>query len=188
MSIFNKLLSLFSKPEVQAVSATNGNQNEKKYTTTMVNSVTLSSDMKTLFLIDNGRAISFPLDIDKGILIGTLKGQITVATGFEVVRETEGESLPGTGEVEPVTLSATRGHPQMPSRFVVPITGNQWTVAFIAKHEALAVVGATDIDIALTGDTGGLAKPNIVFFRLKEAVLHVRLFDNKLYFSLLASK
>jgi len=67
MPILDKLIALFQgepSPEAQAslhLIRQGKYKTSKPYTTNMLNSITLSSDMKTLYLIDNGRAISYSL-------------------------------------------------------------------------------------------------------------------------------
>lgn len=100
----------------------------------MVNTITLSSDMQTLYIIDDGRAFEFPINTAKGIYVGTLKGQITAATALEPATEE------GTEVKRGKTLKLTT-------------TKSQWNLAFAKKLEALSVIGATDIDSSIIGAT-----------------------------------
>lgn len=130
---------------------------KRKVTTTMLNSVTFSSDMEQLYLIDNGRAISFDLKSPEGILIGTLGDQLVVATA---VVSSDAPEPPtggdpgggGAGTVsdagsEPVARAARR----MEVKF--PVTkDSQWTAVFNPGNGVLAIIGVTDI-------TSGIAEP-----------------------------
>lgn len=100
----------------------------------MVNTVSLSSDMQSLFLIDEGRAFAFPLDAVKGVYVGTLKGQISAATALDPATDESNEAKKGK------TLKLTT-------------TKSQWTLAYYRKSEVLGIIGATDIDSSLIGAT-----------------------------------
>lgn len=94
---------------------------------TMTNTITLSSDMNTLYLIDDERAIPFDLTNGKGVVIGILKDQITVATASDTNKATE---LNKTSE----------------ERIEIPVKGNQWTVTYNEPNQLMHVIGAVDID------------------------------------------
>lgn len=112
----------------------------------MINSLTLSSDMKTLYLIDNGRCIDFPLDTKRGVIIGTLLGQVTVVSAIEPVAD---------NAVKAVGLTR------------LPVDGNVWTLAYLPKQQASAVIGATEIDFSLSSGSGGSSpKPQVQLFDL----------------------
>lgn len=111
-----------------------------KYTTTMINTLTLSSDMKTLFLIDNGRAVSFPIDTENGVLIGSFKGQIAVATALTQEEEEEGAATPPEPEG------------RMPGKQVIITVGiatKQWTLTYNKRSGIMSIIGATEIDSSL---------------------------------------
>ena len=93
----------------------------------MSNTITLSTDMNTLYLIDDERAIPFDLT-GKGAVIGTLGGQVSV------VSASSGKQ----------TLLAGKG---TTTRKEFPIKDNQWTVNYNEEHVAMHVVGVTDVDI-----------------------------------------
>lgn len=136
----------------------------------MINSLTLSSDMKTLYLIDNGRCIDFPLDNKKGIVIGTLLGQVTVVSAIEPIADNATKSA-----------SLTR----------LPVDGNVWTLAYLPKQQASAVIGATEIDFSLRsgsgGNSGGSPKPQVQLFDLSEGkVLRLRRVGDFLELELIA--
>ena len=77
MNIFEQILkwlkgiSKRSDPEVgdagQLPQENNSNPKDNLNTPIMLNTITLSSDLETLYLIDNNRAIKFPLNSKEGI-------------------------------------------------------------------------------------------------------------------------
>ena len=117
----------------------------QKHITTMVNSITLSSDMSTLYLIDNGRSIDFPFNNPRGILIGSLKGQLSVATAIE----------------PPTTEETAEG-----KTIKLPTEKAQWTMFYHIDTEVLGIIGASDIDIAISEPGGPSCNQN--FFDLKD--------------------
>ena len=148
------------KAEEAADSSTEEPIAERKVTTTMLNSITLSSDMEVLYLIDNGRAIPFKLSAAKGILIGTLGKQLVVATAVDSPEAPEppsgGAGSGDAGAGAERTASAARNlitRPKPTNEFKLPITGKrQWTLVYNKEHEVLAVIGVGDI-------TSGIVQP-----------------------------
>ena len=124
-----------------------------KHTTVMLNSISLSSDMKTLYLIDNGRAIPFDLTVKEGVLIGMLGGQLVVATAVNLPTASDtpvGTSEPTTdGEVaggrRPVPLPV----PELEKFTFKAGEDSQYTFSYNAKNKALTVIGLDDIIINL---------------------------------------
>lgn len=105
----------------------------------MLNSITLSSDMKTLYLIDNGRAISYSLESGNGVLIGALKDQLVVASALTPVEETPTPDGSGT--------AASRA---ANTKLKLNTTGkNQWTFTYNKPNRTLSVIGIGDIEIGL---------------------------------------
>jgi hypothetical protein len=147
--------------EVVAVEkATEPSAIQQKVTTTMLNSITLSSDMETLYLIDNGRAIPFDLNHPKGILVGTLGAQLVVATAVDKPNATEEPTTGdpgGGGDAGPVDggggTVAARPKPRTEIKFPV-VTGQQWTIFYNDHTGILAIIGVTDIN-------GSIAEPDI---------------------------
>lgn len=92
----------------------------------MDNTITLSTDMNTLYLIDDERAIPFDLT-GKGAVIGALGGQVSVVSAST-------SKTPFTGDKNNVT------------RKEFPTKNNQWTVNFNEANVAFHVVGIADVD------------------------------------------
>ena len=130
-----------------------------KYTTTMINTITLSSDMKTLYLIDNGRAIDFPIDEKHGILIGTINGQITVATALSQTEEQGGND---TGD--------TRMVPAVPEIIKLPAKEAQWTMVYRKETALIGIIGTADIDFSFRNDDN--CESHV--FNLNEKVIKIK--------------
>ncbi len=145
MPILDKLRAFFqTEPSIEAQAnlvliRQRQYKTSKPYTTNMLNSITLSSDMKTLYLIDNGRAISYSLESGNGILIGALKDQLVVASALAPIEENPtpdgGGALAGRAANTRLTLNTTGK--------------NQWTLSYNQTNRTLSVVGVGDIDIGL---------------------------------------
>ena len=151
----------------------------------MVNSITLSSDMKTLYLVDNGRAISFPLSDEKMILVGLLKDQVTVATalspGDKIDEPQPGPENPGEISTGGALLRGTGGGGQ---EVKVPLgPSSQWTIFYNRKHQVLGLIGAVEIDPGLNTDEPEPVDTSIFLFDLNEVVVGIISIGNALVFS-----
>lgn len=121
----------------------------------MVNSITVSSDMSTLYLIDNGRSIDFPFNNPRGVLIGSLKGQLSVATAIEP---------PSSEEMaEAKTLK-------------LPTENAQWTMFYHFDDRVLGIIGASDIDFAKPEPPEPQCNQN--FFELEGNIVRIRRIGN----------
>lgn len=108
-----------------------------KHTTTMLNSISLSSDMNTLYLIDNGRVIPFDLTVPQGVLVGLLGGQLVVATAV---------ATPSRGDMPLVGTPRAAAD----NKYTFKAGDNsQYTLHFNAKHSALGIIGMDDVVIHL---------------------------------------
>ncbi len=97
--------------------------------TAMTNTITFSSDMETLFVIDDGKACAYNLSHPNGVIIGTLRGQVVAGTA---------EALPPDGDVlQRITLNLQKA---------------QWTAYYRRPLQTLNVIGATDIDLGLSDE------------------------------------
>lgn len=133
----------------------------------MLNTITFSTDMDILYLIDNGRAIPYSLNTIGGVLVGVIKGQLVVVSALE--------QMPDKGEDDTV-FSAIRERSAIPIPNVkaakIPTERGQWTIAYIRKSQKLCIMGAVDID------SGLVAKDELslegYLFDLKEGFLNIQ--------------
>ena len=124
--------------------------NKDKHTTTMLNSISLSSDMKTLYLIDNGRAIPFDLTVPQGVLVGLLGDQLVVATAVNRPQSGELPVEPDPTAGEEVNVSGGRGpEPVLAKHTFKAGENSQYTVSYNSKNRALGIIGVDDIVIHL---------------------------------------
>ena len=178
MTIFDRIRNWFRpKRKEQPVTENNDKPTLEITNPPMVNTITLSSDMETLFLIDDGRAIEYDLGSPKGLLIGTLNGQLTVATAPVDSPNDDDES----GATAPPT-------DQDGSRTVVKVSTKnaQWSATYNLKTQTLFFIGATDIDIGEPNVArGGDATPKVFGFDLKGRVANIRRIGNAIEIALI---
>ncbi|PHN07698.1 hypothetical protein [Flavilitoribacter nigricans] len=128
------------------------------------NSITLSPDMSTLYLIDNNRAIPFDLNNKNGIVVGTLDGQLTVATALPVIIPPQDKEDPTTPEIPDDDAGNTGGTPDReleespirrlaisPRYFKISTLRKQFTLMFNKELGVLSIIGASDIDTSIIG-------------------------------------
>lgn len=116
---------------------------------TITNTVALSSDMDTLYIIENGRPFEYSLLHPNGIFVGTMRGQIVAGTA---------EGQPTADEVErKITLSAKRSF---------------WTATYRRSDQTFNVIGATDIDVGIVESVE--LKTQIHRLPIGKALLHIR--------------
>ncbi|MEM0991491.1 MAG: hypothetical protein AAF806_18580 [Bacteroidota bacterium] len=119
----------------------------------MSNTITLSTDMKTLYLIDDERAIPFDLT-GKGAIIGTLGGQVTVisaSSGKQLASKVTGKE----------------------NRKEFPIKNNQWTVNFNEEFGVMHVVGVVEVDVFISNPING-GKCSKVGYDLEKQIVSIR--------------
>lgn len=151
----------------------------------MVNSITLSSDMTTLYLIDDGRAISFKLQKDKMILVGLLKGQITVATSLAPDEKLEAMES-GTADASTSGTLLRVGEAAKSGTVKVAVEANaQWTVAFNRGTRSMALIGAVEINPGLASEDPDPLRPKGFLFNLSEVVVGINRVENALIFTTL---
>jgi hypothetical protein len=115
----------------------------------MFNSITLSSDMKTLYLIDNGRAIPFDLTVPEGVMVGLLGDQLVVATGAAKMADQQPE-LPTEG------LVAGRAAAPVAEQATFKVTEkSQYTITYNPQKRALGIIGWDDVVIQLEAPEDG---------------------------------
>lgn len=157
MPFWETLKSLFARkpaPLTREKPAATATTAATKPLARMVNTITLSSDMETLYLIDNGRAIAFSLLDPRGVVIGIIGGQLSVASASAVANE---PSLPGGdtgGGFDGGTGEAKVLAKPMVGAIKVPIAANkQWTITYNPGSDVVAIIGATDIDTGIAEPT-----------------------------------
>ncbi len=104
----------------------------------MLNSISLSSDQTSVFLIDNGEAIEFPLEEDNGVLIGHMGGQLTTASAPDAT-PANAVSLPFALDTEADQWQITFN----PDRSLLHIIGQPKQTP---ETEGDRTIGATDVD------------------------------------------
>jgi len=130
--------------------------------TIMTNTITLSSNMDSLILIDEGKATVHLLSHPNGLIIGTLRGQILAGTS---------ESLPEAAEIlKTITIS---------------LEAERWTIFYDRPGRTLNVIGATDIDLGLVGDREAPSKAVVHKLDIGGNPVHIRRSGNTITFSLL---
>jgi hypothetical protein len=130
--------------------------NKDKHTTLMLNSISLSSDMKTLYLIDNGRAISFDLTVPQGVIVGLLGDQLVVATGSTVAIP---QDTPTTGGAVIDTSGSTKGGGK--TYTFKAGEDSQYTLSYNGKNKALGIIGVDDVVIHLEAPEEGTCSEQI---------------------------
>lgn len=152
--------------------------------------------MKALYLLDEGRLISFSLLEPEGVIISTIDGQLSVVHGNAMADE---PLPPGgvTDEEEGSGDTPTGGdeEPDAPDDAVAraaaeniewPLDNKkQWTLTYHEETGIMAVLGATDIDGSITEH--GQVKTEGYAFKIKNNNKAVKLVrkGNKLEASLM---
>ncbi len=124
----------------------------------MLNTITLSTDLNTLYLVDNGRLIAYSLEKDQGVVVGMLDGQVSVVSGRRRLPPIQGNTAAPEETNEVIdsetesALLAPRPAKQVPGAepaartFKLPVADrNQYTVTFNEETQTVAIIGAIDI-------------------------------------------
>lgn len=156
--------------------------NKDKHTTLMLNSISLSSDMKTLYLIDNGRAIPFDLTVPEGVLVGLLGDQLVVATGTTLPVPQEVPLPTAEGAVASAEVERTR---PVEKKYTFKAGENsQFTVSYNGKNKALSVIGVGDIVINLEAPEDNTCEAEVLSVDKKKIVRIRRVEDELEIFAL----
>jgi len=148
-------------------------RNKDKHITTMLNSISLSSDMKTLYIIDNGRAIAYDLAAPEGVLVGLLGKQLVAATASAPPPPIEVEDLPEddgrrSAKTEKFTFKAGKN--------------SQFTLTYNEGSQTLAIFGVEDIVINIASpDSGDCSKKTFSLEKIK--VIRIKYFNELLIIS-----
>lgn len=163
----------------------------------MVNTISFSPDMRTLYLIDSGRTIPFALDKGNGVLIAILHGQITVVSAPDSPfgkPDDVPDSPSGTSGDSPedpnsparrslaTDPTSSISLPMYPRRISIPVADSQWNVFNNQENQALVVIGTTDINAGIREERDLV--PEIAVFKLRNRVLNIRFLNDRLYFTL----
>lgn len=154
--------------------------NKDKHTTLMLNSISLSSDMKTLYLIDNGRAIPFDLTVPEGVLVGLLGDQLVVATGTTLPVPQEVPLPTVEGAIEDTEVARTR--PVEKTYTFKAGENSQYTVSYNAKNKALSVIGVGDIVINLEAPEDNTCETEVLSIDNKK-IVRIRRVEDELEMS-----
>lgn len=118
----------------------------------MLNTITLSTDLSKLYLIDNGKLVTFSLDTPNGLTIGLLEGQLAVVTKQDPPSGSSGPVAGPTVEDEGALISVgsrTAAAKKKDLRFELE-ERNQYSVTFNSANQAMGIIGATDIISTIT--------------------------------------
>lgn len=108
-----------------------------------MNTITFSTDMDTLYLIDSGRAIPYSLNTIGGVLVGAIKGQLVVVSALE--------PFPDKTDNNEVLAFQSRAAGPIPNVKSAKLSTNrgQWTLTYIRKSQKVCIMGAVDIESGL---------------------------------------
>lgn len=136
--------------------------------------------MKTLFLIEDDRAISYALDKRNGVLVTVLRGQITVVSAPEIDRTAEEATITAERRVDLADIDGKRRPQPFPQKVTVPVKGNQFNIFYNQQGRTLGIIGATDIDVAIKEEK--LPGTMVSLFPLKDRIVNIRRRGNRLDF------
>lgn len=132
------------------------------------NMITLSSDMTTIYLIDGGRAIPYSLNAIGGVLVGEVKGQITVVSALEPIPM---EDKPTDGKSMEKSVARAAGIPVVKSAKIPTSKGN-WNFIHLRERRQLCIIGAVDLEGSLTSSNTLTAEAYI--FDLREGFINIQ--------------
>lgn len=133
-----------------------------------VNTITFSTDMSVIYLIDSGRAIPFSLDTIGGVLIGEVRGQITVVSAMD--------PYPGGGkDVQSFSKERAVGIPVVKSAKIPTNKGN-WNFLYLRERKQVCIIGAVDIESDLQKSNELQAAAYI--FDLREGFINIQKVGN----------
>lgn len=113
-----------------------------------VNSIAFSSDLSTLYLIDDGRALAFPLD-GRGVQVALVNEQLSVVSTARVINLPEPFPDPTTIEPDKELVRGERAsllkRPDGDEVRLKLDPRDQYTAAFNPDSGVIAIIGSTDI-------------------------------------------
>ncbi|MFN7117522.1 MAG: hypothetical protein ACK4TA_12040 [Saprospiraceae bacterium] len=142
------------------------------------NMIVLSTDMSTIYLIDSGRAISYSLYAIGGVLIGEIRGQLTVVSALDpnpteknpTEDKTLNQSVSQRAAGIPVVKAAT-----------IPTNKGTWNFVHLRERRQVCVIGAVDIESSLQ-ERGELTTQAYIF-DLREGFINIERVGNTLVFT-----
>ena len=93
----------------------------------MINTITFSSDLQKILLVDDANVFEYDLNNPKGVIIGTLGGQLAATAGVNSLVNRSSES----------------------KTFSLPAVAGQWTLLYEAKENRLSVIGSDSVNALL---------------------------------------
>ncbi len=145
--------------------------------TTMINTITLSSDLSELILIDSGKAFTFSLDTLQGVVLGMMRGQLAVVSGVETFPDTDFTDTPDVPDAE--TAQEKAGGKNRPVRLELG-KKKHYAITFFGGGQTLSVVGITDIDSSLKTAAAAEVKCTAHSFSLQDQTVLIRRIGNAL--------
>lgn len=151
----------------------------EKYVSRSIDAVALSTDMKTLYIYDAGKTVTFPLDTANGITISKSVESIVISKKTEdtvfIPPSLQAKAAP-TPAPEPEPISEVFNVPSAALKTVQ----KQWTTVFHPKNSFLGIIGSTLIDGVLpTGETNPF-EPKVLYFDLNQGVVNLKFDKNDL--------
>ncbi len=124
----------------------------------MTNSISLSSDLNTLFLIEESQVVAFPLYSKQGVLIGSIQNQLVAATNKASIDK-------NTVKVDIVETSKSQ---------IQFYYSDKVKQAFIIIIDIMAEKGADAPNFSYRAHTYNLLKENIVIKKTEDKILLYR--------------
>ena len=165
----------------------------KIHTVVRIDALSFSNDYRTLYLIDAGKLVTFPLDTPSGLIIGTLLGRLTFAAQLRQ----EPVSLTDDGTPEMKFLKSAI-QPQSPQRFAAASPNAAeattaaetqfklefgkapvWAPHYLPEEDVLAIVGMSDV-VGVFQGTPDAEIPEVLPLPSKDNLIKIFLRDKEL--------
>lgn len=143
------------------------------------NMIVLSTDLTTIYLIDGGRAIPFSLYAIGGVLVGEIRGQLTVVSAVEPFPQEDTPTSDKTFEKSASERAAGTPIPVVKSA-KIPTNKGSWNFVHIRERRQLCVIGVVDIEVALREDQQ--LETQGYLFDLREGFINIQRVGNTLVF------
>ena len=149
MSFIDRFLSIFrggdNGPTSRNINtAATSTDPFKIHTAVRIDGMTYSSDLKTFFLIDSGKLITFPLDTPSGLVIGNVFGRLTFAAQIRT------ELSASERSISPPPLLASSDSQNLAAaaedRLVLTLENANWSPQFFPDENTIGLIGVTDLD------------------------------------------